>query len=32
MNLCDRGYDGYLTLGNSLFGAVKLVKNADTDK
>ena len=27
----DRGYDDYLVLENSLFGAVKLVKNADID-
>ena len=27
-----RGYDDYLTLENSLFGAVKLVKNANFDK
>ena len=31
-NLCDRGYDNYPTLENSLFGAVKLVKNSDIDK
>ena len=28
----DRGYDDYPVLENSLFGAVKLVKNADIDK
>ena len=28
----DCGYDDYLTLENSLFGAVKLVNNADVDK
>ena len=31
--LWDGGYDGYLTLDSSLFGAVKLVKNAnESDK
>ena len=32
IDLWDRGYDDYLVLENSLFGAVKLVKNADIDK
>ena len=31
INLCTCGYDDYPTLENSLFGAVKLVKNADID-
>ena len=31
-NLWDRGCDDYPVLENSLFGAVKLVKNADIDK
>ena len=29
MNLWERGYNDYLVLENSLFGAVKLIKNAD---
>ena len=32
INSRDRGNDDYPTLENSLFGAVKLVKNADIDK
>ena len=28
----NHGYDDYLVLGNSLFGAVKLIKNADINK
>ena len=32
MNLWDCLYDDYPTLGNSLFGAVKLVKKWDIDK
>ena len=32
INLWDRGYDDYPTLENSLFGAVKSVKNVDIDK
>ena len=32
MNLWDRGYDYYPTLETCLFGAVKLLKNADIDK
>ena len=32
INLWNRGYDDYLTLENSLFGAIKLVKNSDIDK
>ena len=31
-NLWNRGYDDYLVLENSLFGAVKWMKNADIDK
>ena len=31
IDLWDRGYDDYPTLEKSLFGAVKLVKNADID-
>ena len=30
--MCDCRYDDYPTLENSLFGAVKFVKNADIDK
>ena len=32
INLCDREYDYYPTLENSLFSAVKLVKRADIGK
>ena len=32
INLWDCGYDDYPTLENSLFGAVKLTKNANVDK
>ena len=32
INLWDRGYDDYSPQGNSLFGAVKLVKNDDINK
>ena len=32
INFWDRGHDDYLGLANSLFGTVKLVKNADIDK
>ena len=32
INLWDHGYDDYPRLENCLFGAVKLVKNADIDK
>ena len=32
INLWDREYDDYSTLENSLFCAVKLVKNANIDK
>ena len=32
MNLWDRGYGDYSPQGNSLFGAVKLVKNNDINK
>ena len=32
MNLWDCGYHDYPTLQNYLFGAVKLVKNAEIDK
>ena len=31
-NLYDRGYDNYQVLKNSLFGAFKLVKDANIDK
>ena len=31
VNLCDRGYDDYITSEKYLFGAVKLVKNVDID-
>ena len=30
--LWDRGYDGYPTVGNSLFSAFQLEKNADIDQ
>ena len=30
--MLDRGYDDYPALKNYLFGAVKLLKNADIDK
>ena len=32
INFWDHGYDDYPTLANSLFGAVKLVKNPGIDK
>ena len=32
IRLWDCGYDDYTTLYNFLFGAVKLVKNADIDE
>ena len=32
LNLWDRGYNDYPTLENSLFGAIKLVRNAYVDK
>ena len=32
LRVSPRGYDDYPTLENCLFGAVKLTKNADTDK
>ena len=32
ISVSTRGYDGYFTLENCLFGAVKLTKNADIDK
>ena len=31
IDLWDRGYDDYPTIEKSLFGAVKLLKNADID-
>ena len=32
MSVSTRGYDNYITLENCLFGAVRLIKNADIDK
>ena len=32
INLCDRGYENYPVLENSLFGAVTLIKNAGIDE